>query len=194
MTNLTRVKGTMAISFNKALEFLSGFNSLQQARGLFIGCAMTYQGPMIMNYPPCFFVWFPFLSVLKAAHRSKHGFCAVKGNKRSGDQGQSKAQGPGERAKEKWIFYPEELAHVVNPGWLKKAEQVPFWKGCPLYSIVNFAMPGKGTRKTQGSTTSNLHLNPSTPGSSFRGLNVLDDSKVNKSSRTPVPSHHFQGP
>ena len=31
MTNLTRVKGPMAISFNKALETLSDFDSLQQA-------------------------------------------------------------------------------------------------------------------------------------------------------------------
>ena len=34
MTNLTRVKGPMAISFNKALETLSDFDSLQQATEL----------------------------------------------------------------------------------------------------------------------------------------------------------------
>jgi hypothetical protein len=44
MTNLTRVKGPMAISFNKALETLSDFDSLQQATELRLAGLVWFSG------------------------------------------------------------------------------------------------------------------------------------------------------
>ena len=46
MTNLTRVKGMFAISFNKALESLSHFDSLQQ-----VGSFVTLTGPLLKRPP-----------------------------------------------------------------------------------------------------------------------------------------------